>query len=402
MFDLVRRAGRGAHIIKKDLKDAFRMIAVAPHQRWLLGFQWQWQFYHENCLPFGLRTAPLLFNLLAEGLHWVLQSLLHWEHLAHYLDDFIHVLPPGTTDQVIRQSDKDYVSLTDALGLLRNDSKDASGTKVETLGIELDSIAMTARLSARKMAKATLMVTNALTDGNLTQLQAQKIIGSLSFCASVVMLGRTFLRRLWDFASTFVKPRSFRPLTEGAIADLEWWKDLLPRFNGIRLIDNRSRETFHLFTDASSKAMGAFWYAGTPANADWRPFSKAVPQQQAFAYIYKPWERAPHINATEIRVIELAFERWNAVWQHSTVIVHTDNTTAEAGLKGGTTKSAGMEHLRNTLLLAATKDITLHARRIMIQANTFADALSRLDWTTVADLTVKWQIPSLTRRHRSS
>jgi hypothetical protein len=38
IFDLLRTAGHGALLIKKDLKDAFRMIPVAPHQRWLLGF----------------------------------------------------------------------------------------------------------------------------------------------------------------------------------------------------------------------------------------------------------------------------------------------------------------------------------------------------------------------------
>jgi hypothetical protein len=41
IFDLLRTADCGALLIKKDLKDAFRMIPVAPHQRWLLGFQWQ-------------------------------------------------------------------------------------------------------------------------------------------------------------------------------------------------------------------------------------------------------------------------------------------------------------------------------------------------------------------------
>jgi hypothetical protein len=402
VFDLVRGAGGGATIIKKDLKDAFRMIAVAPHQRWLLGFQWQGRFYHENCLPFGLRTAPLLFNLLAEGLQWVLQSLLHWEHLAHYLDDFIYVLPSSTPISVIETAERDYVELTNALGLLRNDSKDASGTKVEALGIEIDTVAMTARISARKIAKARSLVSTALTKGNLTQLQTQKIIGFLSFCASVVTLGRTYLRRLWDYASTFARPQSFRKLTAGAVADLTWWRDLLPRFNGVRLIDNRSRQTYHLFTDASNYAMGAFWYAGSPADGDWPQFSRKVPQQQSFSYSYEPRERSLHINVTEILVIELAFERWGTLWEHGTVIAHTDNTTAEAGLKGGTTKSAGMEQLRNILLLAATRDTALHACRITTEANTLADALSRLDWKTVADFTSNWQIPSHTNRSQSS
>jgi hypothetical protein len=38
IFDLLRTAGRGALLIRKDLKDAFSMILVAPYQRWLLGF----------------------------------------------------------------------------------------------------------------------------------------------------------------------------------------------------------------------------------------------------------------------------------------------------------------------------------------------------------------------------
>lgn len=98
IFELIRRAGRGAYMIKKDLKDAFRMIPVAPHHRYLLGFTWQGKQYHENCLPFGLRTAPFLFNLFVEGLHWILQSYLRWQYLAHYLDDFIHVIPPQDGD----------------------------------------------------------------------------------------------------------------------------------------------------------------------------------------------------------------------------------------------------------------------------------------------------------------
>jgi hypothetical protein len=40
-----------------------------------------------------LRTAPFIFNLFAEGFHWILQSYLNWEFLAHYLDDFINVIP---------------------------------------------------------------------------------------------------------------------------------------------------------------------------------------------------------------------------------------------------------------------------------------------------------------------
>lgn len=69
LLRLVLRAGPNATLIKKDLKDAFRVVPIAPLQCWLLGFKWQGHYYHENCLPFGLRTAPFIFNLFAEGLH---------------------------------------------------------------------------------------------------------------------------------------------------------------------------------------------------------------------------------------------------------------------------------------------------------------------------------------------
>jgi len=69
ILPLVLQAGKGAIIIKRDIKAAFRNIPVAlPHQR-LLGFIWLGVVYVECCLPFGLATAPMIFNLFAEALH---------------------------------------------------------------------------------------------------------------------------------------------------------------------------------------------------------------------------------------------------------------------------------------------------------------------------------------------
>ena len=69
IFALIVQAGRHSVIIKRDIKDAFRNIPLAPHIRWLLGFSWDDKYYTEACLPFGLRTTPFIFNLFAEGFH---------------------------------------------------------------------------------------------------------------------------------------------------------------------------------------------------------------------------------------------------------------------------------------------------------------------------------------------
>lgn len=91
-------AGRGSIIMKWDVKDAFRLIPVAPNNLWLLGLFWAQTYYVERVLSFGLRTAPMLFNLFGEAFHWILQR--HgFKHLHHYLDDFIFILPPSLVAQ---------------------------------------------------------------------------------------------------------------------------------------------------------------------------------------------------------------------------------------------------------------------------------------------------------------
>ena len=54
--------GTGALMVKADLKSAFRMIPVRPQDWELLGMQWRDHFYHDTCLPFGLRSAPFLIK----------------------------------------------------------------------------------------------------------------------------------------------------------------------------------------------------------------------------------------------------------------------------------------------------------------------------------------------------
>ena len=55
---LVAQAGKGARMMKRDLKSAFRHIPIHPCDYWLLMFEWQGKFYVDMFLPFGLRTAP--------------------------------------------------------------------------------------------------------------------------------------------------------------------------------------------------------------------------------------------------------------------------------------------------------------------------------------------------------
>ena len=61
---ILKSLGPGSFMAKTDLKSAFRLIPVHPDHWHLLGIHWQSQYYIDLYLPFGLRSAPFLFNQL--------------------------------------------------------------------------------------------------------------------------------------------------------------------------------------------------------------------------------------------------------------------------------------------------------------------------------------------------
>ena len=78
---------------KTDLKSAFRLIPIHPDNWDLLGIHWNNQYYVDLYLPFGLRSAPFLFNQFTDALEWVLKHNYGLKHVLHILDDFFIAEP---------------------------------------------------------------------------------------------------------------------------------------------------------------------------------------------------------------------------------------------------------------------------------------------------------------------
>ena len=89
--------GPGAQLAKIDVKSAYRIVPVHPDDRPLLGMLWQYRLYIDASLPFGLRSAPKLFNAIADALEWIARHL-GVEFLWHYLDDFITIGRPDSEE----------------------------------------------------------------------------------------------------------------------------------------------------------------------------------------------------------------------------------------------------------------------------------------------------------------
>jgi hypothetical protein len=92
----VLRAGPHCLLVKRNLADAFRHIPVHPDDWWLLGFRWGEAFHQDLFLPFGLRTLPAIFDFFATALVWIARCKVQMQHIQHYLDNFLMVIPAGS------------------------------------------------------------------------------------------------------------------------------------------------------------------------------------------------------------------------------------------------------------------------------------------------------------------
>ncbi|KAJ5117535.1 hypothetical protein N7448_011167 [Penicillium atrosanguineum] len=376
ILDLILTSGRGCYIIKIDIKDAFRNIPVAPADRPLLAFSWDNKTYMECCLPFGLTTALFIFNLFAEGLDCLLTAYL-----------------PLALSTVLASFNAVYIPLTDAFGVPRNDLKDAAGTVVSVLGVEIDTTIVQARMPRDKLARASSEAASLLQLGRVSHKALRCVIGFLQHCSMVIRLGRARLQSLYsDLASFPPHQRSVRRLSHDSREDLAWWRDTLPLFNGIHFFEE-SRPLVALYTDACDLGLGLFFFY-SPSRDSARDWMSAAPYlsstHAAIVDASSACGDVAQLNITEVSPILQAFLLHSPHWAHHRVLAFTDSAVAFHGLSKQALRGPAHRHLLMLFSIAAALDIEVQPHWLPSSENLLADALSRSDYKTIADICPQW------------
>ena len=121
-----------------------------------MGIYWQAMFYVDMYLPFGLRSAPYIFNQLSDALEWILTHNYGLKHVLHILDDIL-VIEPSRAQSLTTFNTLLRVFMS--LRALLVASKTLGPSRVlEFMGIELDSSRMEARLPEDKLARTRVSV----------------------------------------------------------------------------------------------------------------------------------------------------------------------------------------------------------------------------------------------------
>ena len=86
----IKHFGSGCFLAKTDIESAFRLIPIHPDDYELLGMFWDGKYYVDKVLlPFGLGSAPFIFNQLSDAVGWILLHKCKISFACHVLDDFL-------------------------------------------------------------------------------------------------------------------------------------------------------------------------------------------------------------------------------------------------------------------------------------------------------------------------
>ena len=149
---LVKQLGPQSRMAKVNLKSAFRMCPVRKEDWHLLGMKWKDKYYVDKRLPFGLRSAPFIFNTFASTIKYILKNNYNIEHTIHYLDDYFIVGPPELP--TCRKAVNTMLTVCKDLGVpVAMEKLEGPATNITFLGISINTTSMTLSLPPEKLAE---------------------------------------------------------------------------------------------------------------------------------------------------------------------------------------------------------------------------------------------------------
>ena len=353
--------GKGALLAKMDIKQAYCNVPVAPEDRYLLGLTWDNKIYVDQVLPFGLRSAPLIFSAVADALLWMMkQRGTSWA--IHYIDDFLTMGAP-----LSKECDKNMKIMTTTCewaGLPVEPSKSVGpATSLTFLGIEMDSIDNALRLPSEKLAEIREQLSRWRGFKACKKRDLLSLIGSLSYASKVVRPGRAFPRRLIDLSTTARQLDHFIRLNVDARSDIEWWWQFIEAWNGT----SAAPSVFNRPADLSITAdASGTWGCGAYHGSHW------------FQIQWNELLQGAHISVKELTPIVIATAIWGHQLVRKSVKVLTDNAAVVAAINNNSSRCIISAHLLRCLaFLSAKFQCQISASHIPGTHNNTADALSR-------------------------
>ncbi len=337
-------------------------VSILPRHRPFLRFAFEGRAWQYRVLPFGLSLSPRVFTKVVEGALTPLREV--GVRILNYLDDWL--ILAQSREQLGDNRDLVLRHLSQ-LGLRVNweKSKLSPVQRISFLGVEFDSVSMTARLTEER-AQAVLNCLSSFRGRNVVPLkQFQRLLGHMASAGAVTPLGLLHMRPLQHWLHSRVPRWAWRRgtlrvgISQQCRRSLSPWTDLAFLRAGVPL-EQVSRHTV-VTTDASSTGWGA------------------TCNGQAASGLWTGPRLLWHINCLELWTVHLALRQFRPLLLGKHVLVRMDNTAAISYINrlGGIRSHRMSQLARHLLLRSHTQFKSLRAVHIPGQLNRAADALSR-------------------------
>ena len=302
-------------------------------------------------LPFRLRSAPKIFNAVADAFQWHFQQQ-GLSNVLHYLDDYILIGQPHSP--VCHEGLHTLLREASFLAIpIAEQKTEGPSTNITYLAIEIDTIRGELRLPITKLQRLRALLLEWGDHKTCAHKELESLIGQLNHACKVIRPGRSFLRRMIDL----IHSRSSSPgsrlapirLNQQFRADLAWWTTFAFQWNGTSFLPPPPHlPTWYVFSDASGS-----WGCGAWFDHHW------------FQLQWSPLVADFQIAIKELIPILLGCAIWGRTWSTCRIIWHCDNQAVVACLHSRSSRDPALMHLlRNLAFIESLYSFHLHAEYI--------------------------------------
>lgn len=253
---------------------------------------------------------------------------------------------------------------------------------LKMLGVEFDFAQRELRLTPERLATLKRRLADMRGRNHCPREEFESVVGVLSFCASCVQGGRTFMRALYrEQARGRRRGRRGRTvrITRGVKVALSWWLKFMDEYNGVSLIlDSYETDVSEagIYPDASLEGFGATFV---------RPDGTAE-------YLYGRWDQILpgidtsqetgewHVSEFEALALLVCMHQWGAHFGGKRIIGRSDNESTVTAVNSMRCSDAGMHTCVQELWYTKmVHSFDLRLRHIRTEHNVLGDCPSR--WT---------------------
>lgn len=365
----LKRAGKNAMLVKRDIKSAFRHIAIREVDLPLHGISVDGDLACEATVAFGVRTSPPIWDRIASGLTWILQHEkdVKWE-VVYYVDDFLLVIPSGENATAAA---KRFDAICLELGLTVAHEKDEGPTtSLVYTGTGIDTANMRVFVPPERKSELLTLANKAVEHATGKRVRTKEIaslVGKMLFACRAMPSAKPFCWQLLHAANSESK---WTTIGDAERRDLTWWIEWLPKWSGSSMLNLSEWERspdIELETDASLFGWGVVW-RDQWACGEWTRNERTQSTRRKRESM--PW--------MELYAITKAALIWGEQWRGRRITFIGDCRGLTQALNKNYLRQPAMAALLRVLSACAVRcEFEWRCRWIVGEANTRADALSR-------------------------